>query len=141
MAFVPGLFHVLEKLQDALKEMIPDAAPRRSAFGRLKAMIMAGGAALAVNEPAPFGDDCPAVRAFVNCCRPDPHRMRCGECRRRGIPCGSGLVEGGCGTVVADRLKKSGSRWSVSGANAVMALRCCWMNGRIPDFFHWRAAA
>ena len=140
LTFVLDLFHALGKLQDALKEMLPDEAERRAAFERLKGRIKAGGAEEAAGELAPHGSRCPAVEGFVRYCRPNLHRMRHGEYSRRGLPCGSGIIGGGCRTVVVDRLKKSGSRWSVDGANGIMALRCCVMNNRTADFMHWRAA-
>jgi hypothetical protein len=48
---------------------------------------------------------------------------------------GSGVVEAGCRTVIGERLKQSGMRWSVRGANAIMALRCCILSGRFEDFW------
>ena len=38
---------------------------------------------------------------------------------------GSGVIEAGCKTVVGARLKQSGMFWTVRGANAIIALRCC----------------
>ena len=139
--FVPGIFHVPGRLRDALKEMVTDGTRRKAAFDRLRDLIRAGNAALAIEEPAPYGRRCPAAAEFVRHCRPNLYRMRYDEYRRRGIPRGSGVIEGGRGTVVVDRLKKSGSRWSVDGANGIMAIRCRWMNNRIVDFLQWRAAA
>ncbi len=48
---------------------------------------------------------------------------------------GSGVVEAGCRTVIGQRLKQSGMRWSVRGANAIIALRCCILSGRFEDFW------
>jgi len=141
LTFVLDLFHVLEKLQDALKRIMPDGPGRKVAFERLKDRIKAGDAALAVAELDGPGDGRGAVGDFVRYCRSNLYRMRYDEYRRRGLPCGSGIVEGGCRTVVADRLKKSGSRWSKAGADGVMAIRCCRTDGRTDDFFRWRVAA
>ena len=38
---------------------------------------------------------------------------------------GSGVVEAGCKTVIGERCKRSGMRWTVDGANAILALRSC----------------
>ena len=114
---------------------------RKAACDRLKDLIRAGNAVLASEEPAPYGRRDPAVAEFVRDCRPNLYRMRDDESRRRGMPCGSGVIEGGCRTVVVDRLKTSGSRWSIDGANGIMAIRCGWMNNRIVDCLQWQAAA
>ncbi len=55
--------------------------------------------------------------------------------RERKFFVGSGVVEAGCRTVMGERLKQSGMRWSVRGANAIIALRCCILSGRFEDFW------
>jgi hypothetical protein len=59
--------------------------------------------------------------------------------RGRGFFVGSGVVEAGCKTVIGQRLKQSGMRWTVAGANAVIALRCRLLGDRWDDL--WRSAA
>jgi len=44
-------------------------------------------------------------------------------------------VEAGCKTVIGARLKRSGMFWTVRGANAIAALRCCRLNGRFEDYW------
>ncbi len=44
--------------------------------------------------------------------------------RSRGLFVGSGVVEAGCKAVIGQRLKMSGMRWTVAGADAIIALRC-----------------
>jgi hypothetical protein len=63
------------------------------------------------------------------------HRMRYPEFRQKGFFVGSGVIEAGCKSVVGVRLKQSGMFWTVRGANAIIALRCCRFNGRFED--HW----
>jgi hypothetical protein len=51
-------------------------------------------------------------------------RMRYKWFRSRGLFVGSGVVEAGCKAVIGQRLKLSGMRWTVAGADAIAALRC-----------------
>ena len=51
-------------------------------------------------------------------------RMRYNWFRSRGLFVGSGVVESGCKAVIGQRLKLSGMRWTVAGADAITALRC-----------------
>ena len=51
-------------------------------------------------------------------------RMRYRWFRSRGLFVGSGLVESGCKAVIGQRLKLSGMRWTVTGADAITTLRC-----------------
>ena len=62
-------------------------------------------------------------------------QMRYAEYREKNFFVGSGVVEAGCRTVIGERLKQSGMRWSVRGANAIIALRCCILSGRFEDFW------
>lgn len=66
--------------------------------------------------------------------------MRYAEFRRKKFFVGSGVVEAGCRTVIGERLKQSGMHWSVRGANAIIALRCCILSGRFEDFWASRTS-
>lgn len=68
-------------------------------------------------------------------------RMRYPKFRRQHLFVGSGVIEAGCKTVIGFRLKQSGMFWTVRGANAIVALRCCHLNGRFEDYWEDRRAA
>jgi hypothetical protein len=68
-------------------------------------------------------------------------RMRYPRFRRQHLFVGSGVIEAGCKTVIGSRLKQSGMFWTVRGANAIIALRCCHLNGRFEDYWEGRHAA
>jgi hypothetical protein len=68
-------------------------------------------------------------------------RMRYPEFRSQHLFVGSGVIEAGCKTVIGSRLKQSGMFWTVRGANAIIALRCCHLNGRFEDYWEERPAA
>jgi hypothetical protein len=67
-------------------------------------------------------------------------RMRYPEFRGQHLFVGSGVIEAGCKTVIGARLKRSGMFWTVRGANAILALRCCHLNGRFEDYWEARRA-
>ena len=62
-------------------------------------------------------------------------RIHYPEFREKGLFVGSGVVEAGCKSVIGSRLKRSGMFWTVRGANAIIALRCCRINGRFEDYW------
>jgi hypothetical protein len=68
-------------------------------------------------------------------------RMRYPKFRAQGLFVGSGVVEAGCRTVVGKRLKCSGMFWSLRGANAILALRCCRLSRRFEDYWTSRSRA
>jgi hypothetical protein len=68
-------------------------------------------------------------------------RMRYPAFRAQGLFVGSGVIEAGCKTVIALRLKRSGMFWAVRGANAIIALRCSLLSRRFEDYWESRRLA
>ena len=68
-------------------------------------------------------------------------RMRYPKFRKQHLFVGSGVIEAGCKTVIGSRLKQSGMFWTVRGANAVIALRCCHLNHRMENYWEARRSA
>lgn len=68
-------------------------------------------------------------------------RMRYPKFRRQHLFVGTGVIEAGCKTVIGCRCKQSGMFWTVRGANDILALRCCYLNGRFEDYWEARRAA
>jgi len=64
-------------------------------------------------------------------------RMRYDRYRRRGLPIGSGAVEGACRHLVKDRMERSGMRWTIAGAQALLFLRAIRVSGHWEAFWTW----
>jgi hypothetical protein len=89
-------------------------------------------------------------------------RMRYPEFRAQGLCVSTGVVEAGCKVAIGTRLKRAGMpcliaghpglpsshgtrtpvqvHWTVAGADAIIALRCCKLSGRFEDFWERRSA-
>jgi hypothetical protein len=80
------------------------------------------------------------VLTEINYFAENASHMKYSEFRAQGFFIGSGVIEAGCRSLIGARLKKSGMFWSVKGANAVIALRCCLYSHRFEDFWQDRAA-
>ncbi|SNS21817.1 hypothetical protein SAMN06264365_11213 [Actinoplanes regularis] len=52
-----------------------------------------------------------------------------------GWPIATGVIEGICRYLVKDRLAITGTRWSLSGAEAVLLLRAVITNGDFPAYW------
>jgi hypothetical protein len=65
--------------------------------------------------------------------------MRYGEYRAADLVLATGVIEGACRYVVAERLDCSGMRWSLEGAQAILHLRCIELNGDWERFVDWTA--
>lgn len=63
------------------------------------------------------------VRRALIYFRTNRGRMHYADLRAKGFPIGSGVVEAACKTLVTQRLKLSGMRWSTAGAQAILTPR------------------
>ena len=70
--------------------------------------------------------------------------------REQGLFYGSGVIEGGCKSVIGQRLKESGMFWTEPGATSVLTLRLaqksyrwdeCWDRLHDSHYLNFRAAA
>lgn len=82
-----------------------------------------------------------AIRKQADYFEKHAERMRYPEFRRQHLFVGSGVIEAGCKTVIGSRLKQSGMFWTVTGANAIIALRCSVLNAELEDYWESRHAA
>jgi hypothetical protein len=81
------------------------------------------------------------IRIEVGYFQNNTERMRYPQFRAQHLFVGSGVIEAGCKTVIGSRCKQSGMFWTVRGANAILALRCCQNNGRFEDYWESRRVA
>lgn len=68
-------------------------------------------------------------------------RMLYASLKANGYHIGSGLVESACKTIVTQRLKQSGMRWSEPGAESMVHLRSYLMSDRSADISRFARAA
>jgi hypothetical protein len=73
------------------------------------------------------------VRAGLTYFRKNHPRMQYAEMAAKGLPIGSGVVEAACKTLVTQRLKLSGMRWSHPGAQAILTPRGWDQSDRFDD--------
>ena len=69
------------------------------------------------------------------------HRMRYDEYLSAGYPIASGVIEGACRHVVKDRMERSGMRWTIDGAQAMLDLRSTSVNDQWSAFMPHRIQA
>ena len=61
--------------------------------------------------------------------------MKYDEYLRQGLPIASGCVEGACKNLIKDRMERSGMRWSLEGAQAMIRLRSLYLSGDLDDYW------
>jgi hypothetical protein len=136
------LFHALEKVTEATKAIYGPTSELGAAWAKVRREEVRNGltdAVIAAFEPHAQAVD--QARLCIHYLNENRHRMRYPEFRAMGLCVSSGVVEAGCRHAIGARLKRSGMRWTVRGANAITALRCAKLSGRLEDFWDRRAEA
>jgi hypothetical protein len=143
---IVDLFHARQHLWEVARILHPGDMPRQKQWIQRHQPKLDGGnieklvrLLRGIKASTPAVADTIRIEAayFEN----NAERMRYPEFRRQHLFVGSGVIEAGCKTVIGSRLKQSGMFWTVRGANAIIALRCCHLNNRIENYWETRRAA
>ena len=136
---IVDLFHAKQHLHDVSKALYPDEAERARLWADVRCDELDDGClddVLAVLRS--HASDCEQAAQCADYIERNRERMQYADFRAQGLCVASGVVESGCKTVIGTRLKRSGMHWTVQGANAIAALRCCTLSGLYEDFWAYR---
>ena len=141
---IVDLYHAREHLWDLSAKLYPSDSPAQRRWvmvrkdklddGKIEALVRSL-RSVAASHPELAEE----IHTEANYFEGNKERMRYPEFRKLGLFVGSGVIEAGCKTVLG-RLKRSGMFWTVRGANAIIALRCCQLSGRFEDYWESRRA-
>jgi hypothetical protein len=140
---IVDLYHARQHLWELSAKLFPnDAKTRKRWMARCLYRLNQGKAEALVKllrrlPPTNF-ELAKLVRKEADYFQRNAKRMRYPAFRSQGLFVGSGVVEAGCKTVIAARLKRSGMFWTVRGANAIIALRCSRFSRRFEDYWESR---
>lgn len=137
-------YHAKEHLCDLSKELFADEQKRQDWLHPLSDLLWEGRIGEIINQLrqlAVKGNKSKAVERTVRYFEKNIARMNYGEFRKNNMFIGSGVVEAGCKSLISQRLKQSGMHWSIRGANAIIALRCCVESNKFEDYWETRKAA
>jgi hypothetical protein len=145
---IVDLYHARQHLWEAARRLFPNEEGKQKAWMKIhqKRLLDRGKIEKLVGALRSMESDNPEVvaekiRTEADYFERNAERMRYPKFRRQHLFVGSGVIEAGCKTVVASRLKRSGMFWTVRGANAILALRCCHLNGEFEDYWEAHRAA
>ena len=143
---IVDLFHAREHLWELARSLSPNLSAQQKAWMKIHQRLLDKGnieklVATLRSLPSTNPEVREKVRLEADYFQRNAERMRYPEFRRQHLFVGSGVIEAGCKTVIGSRLKQSGMFWTVRGANAIIALRCCHLNDRFEDYWEARQAA
>lgn len=132
-------FHAKEHLSTVGKAIHGDSAERKSWIQACYDELDQGHLQSLVRALRSHVGQYPETRDCIRYIWNNRRRMRYPKFHRQGFCTSTGVVEAGCKVVIGTRLKRAGMHWTVSGANAIIALRCSTLSGRFEDFWERRA--
>ena len=144
---IVDIFHARQHLWDVARELYPGQEAEQKRWmaihqdelldqGRIEELVAALRAIDSIHPEL-----LEKIRTEADYFDNNRERMRYPNFRAQHLFIGSGVIEAGCKTIIGSRCKQSGMFWTVRGANAILALRCCHFNGRFEDYWESRRAA
>ena len=144
---IVDLYHARQHLWELARKLYPNDAVNQKAWikvhqkrlldkGRIEKLVLSLRSTESTNQEV-----LEKIRTEAEYFERNADRMRYPQFRRQHLFVGSGVIEAGCKSVIGSRLKKSGMFWTVRGANSIIALRCCHLNGRFEDYWEGRRVA
>jgi hypothetical protein len=142
---IVDIYHARQHLWELARKLYPNDEAQQKRWimihqhhldeGRIEKLV---GALRSIQSPHP--ELAEKIRTEADYFEKNIERMRYPKFRQQHLFVGSGVIEAGCKTVIGSRCKQSGMFWTVRGANAILALRCCQLNGRFEDYWEARRA-
>jgi hypothetical protein len=141
---VIDIIHVLEYIWDAAWSLHDASDPAAEDWVAVRALTVLAGdsdrAAQQITADADAagleGNQRTRVAACVRYLNGKHEFLHYDQALEAGWPIATGVIEGACRHLIADRLSVGGARWGLDGAEAVLTLRAVISNGDFEEY--WR---
>lgn len=143
------IFHVLERIWQAAHCFHPEGsdAAREFASQRLRRILrgevgrVIGGLKQMATKQDLRGAKLGQLKAAIGYLHRNRRFMHYDQYLARGYPIGSGVAEGACRHLVKDRMERSGMRWVIPSAQAMLDLRAVHASDKWAQFQDYRIEA
>jgi len=137
------LLHVVEKLWQAAHCFYREGSEEATAWARKQTLrVLQGevsqvikGMRQSATKRSVTGNKRQTLEKIAKYLRRNRRYMKYDEYLRQGLPIASGCVEGACKNLIKDRLERSGMRWSLLGAEAMIQMRSVYLSGDLDDYW------
>lgn len=145
--WVLDVFHVSEHIHDCGKILFGEKSPRHQPWAQeqILQLIEAGPIRYVKNlkdlQSIQTGaEQIKAIGSLLGYLESNLDSLWYRQRLAQGRPIGTGLIEGGCKTIVSNRLKLNNARWTDKHAEQMAALRCLDYSGLWNQFWTQQAA-
>lgn len=137
------LLHVLEKRWQVAHGFYPEGSEAATAWVRKQTLrVLQGevsqvikGMRQSATKRGLTGPKKQTVAKVAKYLRRNRKYMKYDAYLRQGLPIASGCVEGACKNLIKDRMERSGMRWSLAGAEAMIQLRSLYLSADLDDYW------
>jgi hypothetical protein len=146
VAILVDFIHVAEYVWEAAKALLPDDPTQQDHWVRdhLAGDPAREGQQSGRRDPTKCHIPRNVGRKAQTCgrlCRLSAHKyagyLQYEEALKRGVPIATGVIEGACGYLVEARMNRSGARWSLTSAEAVLRLRALRASGDFDKYWEF----
>lgn len=146
---VLDLYHVLERLWLAAYCFHPERSTAAAEFvSHYLRMLLQGKVGYVIgslrrlrDQQGLTGAKRKTLQAVITYYDNNRQHMKYDEYLAAGYPIGSGIAEGACRHLVKDRMERTGMRWTVPGAQAILHLRALHINGSWDEYMTYHIEA
>jgi hypothetical protein len=143
------IFHVMERIWQAAHCFHPEGSDQAKAFvtQRLRRILQGdvgrviGGLKQMATKQNLRGAKLKQLQTALGYLHRNRRLMRYDQYLAAGYPIGSGVAEGACGHLVKDRMERTGMRWQVPSAQAMLDLRALHVSEQWPQYQSYRIEA
>ncbi len=126
-------YHAVEKIEDLAKHQFRDDEKKKQWLDQQKELLMENGVEQVITNVKNLKSKneiaAQAKQIAINYYDQHEDRMQYKTFKEQGLLIGSGPIEAAHRNVIQQRLKLSGQRWSIKGAQAIANLRCYEKSG------------
>ncbi len=152
VTILTDLVHVLEYIWSAARALFGESNPKAESWvgDRLLALLTGrtgGDVARTIRwwaarnkKPTPAAQLAIRVSCRYLADRSRTRLMHYQDALRDGLPIATGVIEGACRSLVKDRMDRTGARWSLTGAEAVLRLRAIRASGDFDAYWSFHLA-
>ena len=148
LTLILDLIHVLERVWRAAHVFQPEGTAEAEVHAKLMALrILEGdvaqvikGLRQTVTKRRLIGSKKKALLEVATYFENNTGYMRYNEYLALGFPIASGPVEGACKNLIKDRMERSGMRWTLLMAEAIVKLRSLYLSGDFDDYWLFHVA-
>lgn len=138
---IVDLYHAKGTVSETAKKILGPESQMCEEKGKLWRDLLEAGDIDRIIDDIGAYTSCQDAITCIKYLQTNRHRMQYPLFHKQDLCTSSGVLEAGCKVGLGTRLKRAGMHWTLSGANAITALRCSRLSNRFDSYWARRRSA